>query len=274
MSVIINTNTAATNAAMTLSRNNEALQKSLERLSSGSKIVTPSDDAGGLAVSMRMQSAIKRTAATNTNIADAVSFLQTQDGVLTTAGKILDRISELTTLSKDVTKSTADIANYDKEFTVLKTQLGDLNNAQFNGVDLFVSGGGTKNVFTTEDGTQSASISQSDLATYTSGIVASTSLDDLALTGGTTADVTNVISEVAAARAQNGAEASNLGFASDMLTTNKINLEAANSRIVDVDVAQESTTMAKNNILVQASTSMLSQANQSSQVALKLLQGQ
>ncbi len=271
MSVLINTNTAATNAALNLSHNNDALQKSLERLSSGSKIVNPADDAGGLAVSMRMQSAIKRTAATNTNISNAVSFLQTQDGALQTASKILDRMSELKTLYTDITKSTTDKANYDKEFTALKTQLGDLSSAQFNGVNLFAATGATGDtsltVLTTEDGGQTATISQSALDTENTTITSANSLGDI-----TVQDLIDSTTAVAASRAQNGAEASNLNFASDMLSTNKTNLEAANSRIIDVDVAQEATQLARNNILVQSSTSMLSQANQSAQVALKLLQ--
>ena len=274
MSVVINTNSAATNASQNLSASNAMLQKSLARLSSGSKIVNPSDDAGGLAVSMRMTAAIRRTDAQNTNVANATSFLQTQDGALKTAGKVLDRISELKTLSTDVTKTTVDTDNYDKEFTALKAQLTSLAAGKFNGVDMF---NGTTNaavaltVATSEDGAQTQTVTVSNLAQKVKGITDSTKLSNLSITGGS-ADISQTITDIAAMRAQNGAEASNLGFASDMLSTNKTNLEAANSRIVDVDVAQESTAMARNNILVQAGASMLSQANSSSQVAMKLLQ--
>jgi flagellin len=275
MSVIINTNMAATNAAMNLSNNNAALQKSLARLSSGSKIVNPSDDAGGLAVSMRMTAEIKRTDATSTNLSNAVSYLQTQDGALQTAGNILDRMSELKTLSSDVTKTTTDTANYNKEFTALQTQLNSLSGAKFNGVALFnATGDALKGLSTTEDGANNATITQTGYSTdlgnvlTTTGDATTNALDTISID-----DITNAITNIAAARAQNGAEASNLGFATDMLSTNSTNLQAANSRITDVDVAQESTTMAKNNILVQASAAMLAQANQSSQVALKLLQG-
>jgi flagellin len=102
------------------------LQNSLARLSSGSKIVNPSDDAGGLAVSMKMTAAIKRTSAVNDNIMNAKSFLQTQDGALGTATKILDRMSELKTLSTDVTKNATDIANYNTEFQSLQGALSAL----------------------------------------------------------------------------------------------------------------------------------------------------
>jgi flagellin len=120
MSVVINTNTAATVASGNLSASNANLQKSLNRLSSGSKIVNPSDDAGGLAVSMKLSAAAKRQGAASNNIANTVSFLQTQDGVLKVVGKMLERMSELATLNADPTKTTSDQANYSAEFTALE----------------------------------------------------------------------------------------------------------------------------------------------------------
>lgn len=265
MSLYINTNTSATLAAGNLSNSTSMLQKSLARLSSGSKITSPADDAGGLAVSMKLTAAISRTDATSTNIGNAISFLQTQDGSLKTAGDVLNRISELKTLSTDVTKSSTDIANYDSEFTALKAQLTSLSSGTFNGIALF--GGGTLSVNTSEDASQSLNITKADLATSVTSVTGAANLAAL-----TTTVATAAITSVATNRAQNGAETSRLNFSADVLATNKTNLEAANSRIVDVDVAYESTKLARNNILVQAGTSMLAQANASSQAALKLLQ--
>lgn len=269
MPVVINTNTTATSAAQSLSASNAMLQKSLARLSSGSKIVSPADDAGGLAVSMRMSAAIKRTDAASTNIANAISFLQTQDGALQTTGKVLERITELKTLAADVTKSTSDVANYDKEFTELKAQLTSIATSKFNGVGLFAAGAtaATLSVAVSEDGTQTQTINQSLLSNGLTSVTGAANLGAVTLT-----QVTTALDSVAGMRAQNGAETNNLNFASDLLANNKVNLEAANSRIIDVDVAQESTRMARNNILVQAGTAMLAQANASAQVAVKLLQ--
>jgi flagellin len=267
MGLYINTNTAASNAAANLSNSNNALQKSLARLSSGSRITSTADDAGGLAVSMKLTAAITRTDATNSNISNAVSFLQTQDGSLKTAGDVVNRISELKTLSTDVTKSSTDIANYDTEFTALKAQLTSLATGTFNGIALFSSGSTTLTVTTSEDASQSVNITKSDLAANVSSI---TGAANLAATSVST--LTTAITAIGTSRAQNGAETSRLGFASDVLNTNRTNLEAANSRIMDVDVAYESTRFAKNNILVSAGTSMLAQANASTQSALKLLQ--
>ena len=265
MSLVINTNTAASTAARNLNHSHSMLQKSLARLSSGSRITAPADDAGGLAVSMKMEAAIRRTDAASSNVANAVSFLQTQDGALKTSGKILERIAELKTLSTDVTKSASDIANYDTEFTALKAELTNQTTNTFNGVDLF--GGGTLTVETSEDGAQTLDITQADLATGTTTITAAANLAAI-----TTTDVTDAITNVATSRAQNGADSSRLGFSADILAINKTNLEAANSRIVDVDVAEESTRLARNNILVQAGSAMLAQANAASQSALRLLQ--
>jgi flagellin len=156
MSVVINSNFAATVAANNLASSNAALQKSLNRLSSGSKIVSPADDAGGLAVSMKLSAAAKREGAVAENIGNSVSFLQTQDGVLQVTGKVLDRIGELKTLANDPTKNTSDIANYDAEFTELQAQLQSLSTEEFNGVSLFGSTSLTAAV--TEDGNTTSAV--------------------------------------------------------------------------------------------------------------------
>lgn len=271
MSVVINTNSAATLASSNLAASNTNLQKSLNRLSSGSKIVNPSDDAGGLAVSMKLSAAARRQGAVEANIGNAVSLLQTQDGALKIAAKVLDRISELKVLHGDVTKSSSDKANYDSEFTALTTQLRDISGEEFNGVALFGSSD-VGAVAVTEDGATSVTIASRDLTSSSTGVgvVSSTGVDSLADID--LSDITDAIKNVATMRATNGSEQSRFGFASELVTVNKANLEAANSRITDVDVASESTQLARWNVLVSAGTSMLSQANQSAQTALRLLQ--
>jgi len=258
MSVVINTNFAATVASDNLAASNAQLQKSLNRLSSGSKIVNPSDDAGGLAVSMTLSAAAKRSGATGTNIGNAISLLQTQDGVLKTVGKILDRMSELSTLASDPTKGTGDKGNYDAEYQQLLGEITSLAAQTFNGIDVTDA----VTVATDEGGGSAVTAAAVDLSN-------ATGLSDVS---DTIATITQAISDVATARAANGGAQSVLGFASEVLAVNKSNLEAATSRISDVDVASESTQLARWNILSQAGTAMLSQANQSAQSALKLLQ--
>jgi flagellin len=271
MSVVINTNTAATMASHNLAASNASLQRSLNRLSSGSKIVNPSDDAGGLAVSMSLSGAARRQGAVASNIGNAVSLLQTQDGALKVSGKILERMSELKVLHADITKGTTDKANYDAEFTALQAQLTAVASEEFNGVALFGSAAiGT--VAITEDGGTSISLAARNLTSTGSGVGVITSTGVSSLSGVTLDNISSAITNVATMRANNGSEQSRFGFASELVTVNKANLEAANSRIVDVDVAQESTQLARWNILVQSGTAMLAQANQSAQVALRLIQ--
>lgn len=411
MSVVINTNYAATLAANNLSASSATLQRSLNRLSSGTKIVNPQDDAAGLAVSMKLTATARRQGAAAVNLGNATSFLQTQDGALQVAGKVLSRIGELKTLYTDPTKNSADLENYQTEFAELQTQLTSLGNEKFNGKALFSATALTVPV--TEDGAGSITIDGveltgtpafstlsdnfSDLSNWTDdsfggsayvasnelnldgafGIVTTTQsfsgpfeinldyqsknagdifslwLDDagtiigaanpgdtawhsMRITfDGTTANayidgsaspsltttpspasgpiqlssnaangvrvrnfsiestdgsgavsdvtsaadlaslslssVTTSIQNIAENRSTNGAQQSRLQFAAEVLSVNKANIEAANSRISDVDVAEESTTLARYNILVQSGAAMLAQANQSAQMALKLL---
>ena len=282
MSVVINTNSAATAAAYNLSNTNVNLQRSLNRLSSGSRINSSADDAGGLAVSMKMSASIRRTDATLANVNNSLSFLQTQDGVLKTADKILNRMSELSTLAQDVTKTTTDLSLYNTELNQLKGQLNLMVGEKFNGIGLFNSGSSagldvasTLTVVTSHDGAQTVGITQADLDFISTSVGTTTGagMDIGSFTGAQAAVATiqTAIQNLATIRANNGAEQSRLTFASDMLAVNKTNLEAANSRILDVDVADESTKLARYNILQQAGTAMLAQANQASQSILRLI---
>jgi len=288
MSVVINTNSAATSAAYNLSNTNVNLQRSLNRLSSGSRINSSFDDAGGLAVSMKMSASIRRTDATLANVNNSIAFLQTQDGVIKTADKILSRMSELATLAQDVTKTTNDLSLYNTELSQLKGQLNLMLEEKFNGINLFDAGANanasgqaldvdaTLTVVASHDGAQTIGITQVDLNQIVFDITDdnSSTVMEIGTTTGAQAAVTTIqaaIQNLATLRANNGAEQSRLTFAADMLAVNKTNLEAANSRILDVDIADESTKLARYNILQQAGTAMLAQANQSTQSILRLI---
>jgi len=267
MAVTINTNTSASYSAANLTRSSDLLQKSLARLSSGSRISTPSDDAGGLAVSMKLSASLKRTDAQAANVSNAISFLQTASGSLKSAASVLDRMSELGTLASDVTKSSEDISNYSTEYTNLYEELKKLTADKFNGINLFAAADSSLTVYLSEDGGQNMSITQSALSSVFASI---TTLDTV--TGASASAASAAIQSLATMMAKNGAESSRLQFALDSLSTQKVNVEAANSRIFDVDVAAETTRLARANILVQSGAAMLAQANAASQIALKLLQ--
>jgi len=378
MPVSINTNYAATAASNNLALSNSMLQRSLNRLSSGSRIVSPADDAGGTAVAMRLSANAKRSGSAATNINNAVSLLQNQDGALKVGGKILERMAELQSLWNDATKNAEDKSLYDIEFNALQGQLRSLSEEKFNGVNIF--GSTATHIITSAAGDQTLTISAKGVGStgaegtpskvtssaYTTATTAGTvtiagitiavttadtatsmmakirdnaellgkataSLDssgklvisnaiyganDLVISGtaaaltalgisaattnngtadtrdkisvlmeasslgdtfvdGVDLDVNEVINdaqnEFASYRAHNGAEQNGLNFAAELLTLNKANLEAATGRIVDVDVADESTQLAKWTTLTQAGTAMLAQANQANSLVLKLL---
>ncbi len=387
---VINTNIQAIVASRNLNRSQEMLGRSLSRLSSGSKIVNPSDDAAGLAVSEKLDAQNKRVRAAGTNVQNAISYVQTSDGFMSGMTKILSRMSELALLAKDVTKNTDDVALYQQEFQALQDQLrqtiggttaqiggtADITSplGAFNGIKLFgddsstvpsvtagaytpglnmtigsgavigtgaefgddvVVGGGarigdgaeigdnteiganayiapgvvigagviiqpgaqvltgpipdgtvvgaTTNPTTAglsvtvgqavgqtmtipqinlRDGDMGAIIAQDGAGAYVLDLTSASAIES----------ITDAIQDVANERALLGASQSRLELASSTLQVEYENLEAAISRIRDVDVATETTQYAKYNILVQSGTSMLAQANQSPQSVLKLLQ--
>jgi len=267
--MVINTNIQALAAASNLQMSQEMLAKSLSRLSSGSKITNPSDDAAGVAVAARLDSQIKRTAAAQTNIVNAISFTQTQDGYLSKIANALDRMSELSILAQDVTKGNPDRALYNTEFSQLSAYIANTATKDFNSVSLF--SGATLNVTLDSDGNTFAmagvNLAASAYQTAMSSGVATTTAAMTALV-----NVKAAIGQLANDRATIGAYQSRLNFTSDQLVISKQNLSAASSRIQDTDIAEESTQFARYNILVQSGTAMLAQANALPQSVLKLLQ--
>jgi len=413
--MVINTNVQALQTANNLNTSSNALAKSLSRLSSGSKIIAPSDDAAGLAVSSRLESQLKRLDAAINNVVNAVSFTQTQDGFLKTIDKAFRRMSELAMFAQDSTKSASDLTLYSQEFTQLQDYVSQSVKQTFNSVKLFsatplavtidssgttfdmapidlgkteytsslniakslsnanisniarLSGGkiqltvtdaeyakmakggsltlaglttatltggssatdisslngtfdiqnafkagslniieldgsaggttvlGTPTTFTTtssatppvvttgvtsfvEGTTASAGVAITTghlTGSLATGLAAKTGLDITSVprAQASLTRIRNSIDKLAQDRASLGAVQSRLNFTNEQLTVTKENLSAAISRIADVDVAEEATSYARYQILVQSGTSMLAQANKMPQSALQLLQG-
>jgi len=322
MSLNISTNTAALRAGSYLATNNTLLQRSLDRLASGKKLSSPVEDPGGLAVSMKLNAAISRVSGAQNNVQNAISFLEVQDGMLDTVGKIIDRMSELKGLaSQDPMKSRQDRESYNNEFKDLQVQLYDISQQKFNGVSMFAQYNShvtsealflgtalednTMSIFTSASGGSGSKVSVhkalllSALTIETSGDQDSakysenqngnalnngTEQGDFKATfatasGGDLLDlddisvgvITKALENVSYLRSQNGGTQSRLTFNMESLTQQKTNMRAALGRIVDVDIAEESTNLAKYSILNQAAASMLAQANASTDVALMLL---
>jgi len=266
--MVINTNTSAQTTSSLLGASSTRLSQSLARLSSGSKVISPSDDSAGLAVSMSLTAQMGRNTAAMNNIGNAVSFNQTQDGYMQQVNNALGRMSELTVQSQDATKSNADRTLYQQEFNTLANYVNNVSTKDFNGVSLF-------------SGSSLAVTTDSDANTYTNTGVNLTSTtysqlasDSIATTTGAVSALSHVkaaITQLASDRANIGANIEALNNYSNQLSTLNNNLSAANSQIMDVDIAKESTNYAKQNILVQTGTAMLAQANSLPQIALKLL---
>jgi flagellin-like hook-associated protein FlgL len=394
MPIVVNSNASATEASFNLSRANDALRKSLQKLSTGKRINSPADDAGGLAVAYKLSSTIKRSYAVVQNAQNALSYLQVQDSGLKTVGNILDRMSELRVMAQDITKNAGDIENYSKEFLELQSQLNQISRETFNGISLFatetsaVQTGEITDVsdsdlrvdgtfaYTANDGTavqydkfgrtffshpsgqatdgsislnvvnlqfvlsigtldvnRTLDIDLGGLQNFDPNQVAGAGafsstipptagghanardmhatdlgntikgqaipIDDTGTAGRYTdgaADIdvntsginsngfittildvdvgqfTEAIERLADMRAENGAEQNRVMNTINLLQTNVTNLEAAHGRIMDADIAMESTRFARQNVLVQASASMTAQANQLTNIALTLLQ--
>ena len=340
MSLNISTNTSALKAGAYLTQNSLKLQKAFDRLASGKKLSSPMDNPGGLAVSMKLQAAINRLGGARNNVQNALSFLEVQDGMLDSVGKIVDRMSELKGLaSQDPMKSDRDRASYNNEFKDLQIQLYDISQMKFNGVSLFaahktkddgtadtqgqaVFGGenqksyldNTLTIYTSEEGAagskvsvhKSLLLSALTLSTGTdyggadvTGLTAfenhsyadadnseSTGNESVAFkatfataTGGELLDlqdisvgvITQALENIAFLRAQNGGAQSRLSFSLESISSQQTNMRAALGRVVDVDIAEETTNLAKYSILQQSAASILAQANQSSDIALMLL---
>ena len=265
--MVINTNTSAARGARFLADSTTNLQRSLARLSSGSRIVEPQDDAAGLAVAARFDAQINRTEAVRANIGNAISFKQTQDGYLSKVATALDRMSELAALAQDESKTAGDFSLYDKEFQTLSSYIDLIDSQTFNDVALFTSA--ALNVMQQDDSTKFAS-SAINLTTTTAAITP-LALTSAALATTAMMTVKSQITNVATYRATVGADLSRLVKTTDHLAVLAENLSASVSRIKDVDVAEESARYSKYNILVQSGTAMLAQANSLPQTALRLL---
>ena len=273
--MVINTNITANSAARNLAESTRLLSKSLARLSSGSKITSPEDDAAGLSQVMRLEAQINRNEAVKSNLGNAVSFVQTQDGFLQKVQASLDRMSELSVLSQDVTKTNTDRSNYSVEFTQLQNYISDIGIKQFNAVTLFATAGQS---VTIDSDASTFTMNAVDMtsATVTTGLANIYTGISSAITNTTSAasalsNITTAIQNLSDMRAKAGANIQRLNMTEQQLAISSENIAAASSRIKDVDVAKESTNFARYNILVQAGTAMLAQANILPQSALRLL---
>ncbi|MDR4889994.1 flagellin [Fredinandcohnia sp. QZ13] len=281
----INHNISAMNTHRQLSYNNDASAKSMEKLSSGYRINRAADDAAGLAISEKMRNQIRGLNQAQSNSQDAISLIQTAEGALNETHAMLQRMAELTTQAANETLTTDDTAKIQKEISQLTSQIDNIaSQTKFN----------TKNILNTTSSLsfqvganagETISLTLVDATASTLGVAAGgAGLTDLSsgLAGTTDGTLNSVakgnldkiqeaIDKVSVSRSDLGAVQNRLEHTINNLGTTSENLQAAESRIRDVDMAKEMMAMTKNNILTQAAQAMLAQANQQPQGVLQLL---
>ena len=296
MALTLGGNTSSYTTSLYMKRTKSLIDKTLKRISSGSRLTSAADDPGGLAVSMKLQNELSLTNSVKSSVENAKSWVEIQDGALATAGDILTEMSRLQGLYGS-TLSTSDKEIYAGQFRQLQVQLGGIKSEMLNGVSLFSSDSSTsKTIYTSAQGASGASITLDNLD-YAQSLSLSTNAANrsfIATTAGTvgtiasgsalsisstknadheisSTDINNAIQEIASLRAQSGGKASSLGFVSDYLDVKSVGLASANSRIVDADIAEESMNLTKYNIQYQAAAAALVQSNLSMEVVLELL---
>jgi flagellin len=293
--MVINHNTAALNTYNKLTANTNATTSSLEKLSSGSRINKAADDAAGLAISQKMQAQINGLDTASDNSQNAISLVQTAEGALSEEQSILQRMNELAVQASNGTNGTSDCAKLQDEVTQLSAALDNISSqTTFNGKAIMLTGAGdglfstsgltmqvgaaagdqmTINLTTASGCSAMTGVSAADLGVGASAVGSTTgiSLGTTASANAAITTITNAIETVSNLRSMLGAYQNRLTHTINNLSTESENLTSASSQITDVDMAKEMTNYTKNNILVQASESMLSQANQLPQGILSLL---
>ena len=319
MTLTVSNNSAVAFASHYLGENQKKLQTSIKKLASGKRIVGGAEDPGTLSVSMKLNAAVTRLTGARNNVQNGISFMEVQDGMLESAGRIINRMAEMKGMATaDPMKSVQDVESYNNEFHDLQQQLYQISQQTFNGSSIFANtvdrdsdptdinnlvtfksdtAANALSIFTSDNGSTGTKISifkSSLLSALAIGTTAA-KIDTQFNTGQAAGDAevvlfaaslsTNVfdldavsmavfekaLENIAYLRAEGGGSMSRLNFAADSIASYTTNMRAALGRIEDVDIAEESSNLAKFSILTQAAAAMVAQANTTNDVALMLL---
>ena len=285
---VVNTNVAASVAQAALARNERALGAAMEKLSTGKRINSSADNAAGLTISTQLTSQIRGIGQAVSNANDAISMVNTADGALDEITTMLQRMRELAVQAGTGTTAATDRTYLQSEFTALRTEIDRIaDNTQWNGRNILDgAAGGATGVSTVaygigQDGTAAQTLSTSfgnfnnttgKLSGLASKVITGTTITSaITVAAATITEIDVVIADVSAQRASFGAVSNRLTHALDSLTNTKTNAEAARSQILDTDYAAATSELARTQIIQQASTAMLAQANAMPQTVLALL---
>jgi len=280
MALVINTNVASLNAQRNLGTSQISLNRSMQRLSSGLRVNSAKDDAAGLAISDRMTSQIRGLNQAVRNANDGISMAQTAEGALQETTNLLQRMREIAVQSANDTNTSSDRASLDAEFQQLKEEIDRISNTTAFNNQVLLSGGfdGSGNAAIFHVGANASQIISLNIAAASTGalgsgtFVANLSVTSLVAANDAIKFIDSAIADVDTIRGDLGAVMNRLESTIANLSNVAENITASRSRILDADIAQETSAMTKNNILQQAGVSVLAQANQTPQLALSLLQ--
>jgi flagellin len=279
---VINTNVASLNSQAAIAINQRGLAKSMQELSTGKRIVSAADDAAGLAISDKLTAQIRGLNQAVRNANDAISMLQTAEGATGEITNMLQRMRELAVQSANDTNGSAERSALQSEYSALRTEIDRISaTTKFGNIGVLDGTAGsasdgavTFQVGATSDSDNQVSFTFSDFSTGSSGITSDVASDDLTTLTGAQAALDNVdlaLTAVNAQRATMGAMINRFQYTVDNLTNISVHSAESRSRIVDADYSQASANLSKHQIIQQAATAMLAQANQQPQSVLTLL---
>jgi flagellin len=276
MSTVINTNTKSLIAQQALNVNNRGLSKAMEQLSTGKRINTAADDAAGLAISNKMTSQIRGLTQGVRNANDAISMIQTAEGATNEVTNMLQRMRELAVQAANGSYSNDDRTALQSEFSELQSEITRIaGNTEWNGTKI---ADGTMTAVTFQVGANSSQVitvtfKDIDGMTGMTTAIVSATISTVAVANSAISAVDNALAAIDSFRSDMGAKINRLTYAADNLTNVMTNTGASRSRILDADYAKTATDLARTQIIQQAATAMLAQANQEPQSVLSLLKG-
>lgn len=274
---VINTNVSATLTQNAITKNERAMSNAMEQLSTGKRINSAKDDAAGLAIASRMTAAIEGLGQAARNANDAISLVQTADGALVEVTSMLQRMRQLAVQAATDTNGSDDRTALETEFTELRSEINRIaTNTQWNGDDILKATAGTSGNMDFAVGAKADQIIEIELKDFgtTSGEISGINSSTLSTITNANSAITaldTAIDTINTERATMGAVMNRLEYAADNLLNIKANTEASRSRIEDTDYAEATTELARTQIIQQAATAMLAQANQIPQTVLALL---
>jgi len=270
---VINTNVSALFAQNTLAKNARAQSSAMEQLSTGSRINSAKDDAGGLAIGQNMTAQVRGLNQAVRNSNDAINMLQTAEGAMVEQSNMLQRMRELAVQASNATYSTTQLGYLNTEFQALATQVNTIaSQTTWNGQSLLATSGTTS--FTYQTGINSGNTTIVSIAGTTTtglGLSSITAISTATLASTAIGTLDDAIDSINSSRATLGAAINRLTYATDNMTNIASNVTASRSTIMDTDYATASTQLSKTQIISQAATAMLAQANQQPQSVLSLL---